>query len=292
MTAAPAAGADPLAPLAGLPGVPEAVERARDACERLRWHEGFRRRWREVRAEADVRSAWGSARLDGARVPLERVRASAVGLGRDDAAPGGPVPAELRVATGALRVVVESGRWRGDLGGRARVVLPPFGQLLARLHTAATAGWLDPALVGVLRTSAPSTELTGLGPVPTGPEVSERMELLGRLLATSRAPALVVAAVVHGELLALRPFAAGNALVARALFRLLVTTRGLDPTGSVVPELRWSSTPNPYLAAAAGFATGSTDGVAGWIGMCADGVVAGCDEATVVADAVLAGRLG
>ncbi|RMI03448.1 cell filamentation protein Fic, partial [Cellulomonas triticagri] len=54
-----------MAPLLDLPGVRDAVDRARTACEELRWHEGFRRRWREVRAEADLRAARASAAVDG-----------------------------------------------------------------------------------------------------------------------------------------------------------------------------------------------------------------------------------
>ena len=68
---------------------------------------------------------------------------------------------------------------------------------------------------------------------------------------------------MHGELLALRPFAAANGVVARAVARLLLTARGLDPTGSLVTESAWAAALNPYLGAAAGFATGTPDGVGG-----------------------------
>lgn len=299
---------DLLAPLAGLPGVAEAVDRARVACEELRWHEAFRRRWREVRAEADVRAARGSAAVDGARVPLEAVRGLAVGgpvdaAGREVASgasddPRGDragaladLPADLRLAAGALRATTLAATWRSDLGASAERPLPPFAELLARLHTAATAGWLPSQEVGRVRTAAPR-DLRGLGPAPDGAEVAGRLALLGRAVASSSAPALVVAAVVHAELLTVRPFAAGNGLVARAVFRLLLAARGLDPTGAVVPEAGWAAAPNPYLAAAARFATGTPEGVAGWVAACADAVVAGADEGRRVADAVLAGRLG
>ncbi|MFS0705943.1 hypothetical protein AB6N23_15640, partial [Cellulomonas sp. 179-A 9B4 NHS] len=59
---------DPLAALAAVPAVAEAVAAARAACEELRWHEAFRRRSREVRAEAGLRAAAASAALDGAPV--------------------------------------------------------------------------------------------------------------------------------------------------------------------------------------------------------------------------------
>ena len=97
---------------------------------------------------------------------------------------------------------------------------------------------------------------------------------------------------MHGELLALRPFRAANGLVARAVARLVLTARGLDPTGSVVAEAAWASALNPYLGAAAGFATGSPSGVAAWLASSGSAVVDGAREARTIADAVLAGSLG
>jgi hypothetical protein len=282
---APAAD-DPLAPLLDLPGVREAVDRARTACEELRWHEAFRRRWREVRAEADLRAARASAAVDGARVPLDALRGVATGE-----APG--TDGAWQVAAGSLRATTLAAGWRPDLGGRAEPVVPPLGQVLARLHTAAGAGWLPDADLGRVRGAGVAPQdLGGLGPAPSGAEVADRLALLSRTVAATRVPALVVAAVVHGEVLTLRPFVAGNGLVARAVARMLLTGRGLDPTGAVVPEVAWTATPHPYVAAAARFATGAPEGVAGWVVAASGAVVAGAAEGRAVADAVLAGRLG
>ncbi len=304
MTTPPSGSDDPLATLVQLPGVAAAVESARVACEELRWHEAFRRRWREVRAEADLHAARASAAVDGARVPLGTLRAVAVGGAALDAAdpaarasstarsPGSvQATAAERLAVGALRASVLAATWRADLGGRGESVLPPFVQMLARLHVAATAGWLPADDVGRLRAAAAPRDLTGLGAAPSGQELAARVQLLGRTVEQSRAPGLVVAAVVHAELLALRPFAAGNGVVARAASRLLLTARGLDPTGTVLPEVGWAAEPNPYLASAAGFATGSPTGVAGWLVMSASAVVRGAAEAGAVAEAVQAGRV-
>lgn len=296
--ASPPPATDPLAPLLDLPGVRAGVDRARVACEELRWHEAFRRRWREVRAEADVRAARASAAVDGARVPLDLLRHVATdgtGDGGDggDGATGRSAAADRLLATGALRATVLAATWRPDLGGRAEPVVPPLGQVLARLHAAAGAGWLPDAALGRVRVAGEQArDLTGLGQAPPGPEVAERLALLTRTVAATRAPALVVAAVVHGEVLALRPFVAGNGVVARALARMLLSGRGLDPTGAVVPDAAWAVAPNPYLAAAARFATGTPEGVATWVAAAADAVVAGAAEGRAVADAVLAGRLG
>ncbi|QTE29708.1 Fic family protein [Pengzhenrongella sicca] len=283
---------DALAPLAELPGVADAIARARVACEELRWHEAFRRRWRAVRAEATVRSARASAAVEGARVPVGALRDALRG-----AAPA-PLGADGRLAFGALRAAAEVERLLPDLGARDRPAGPPFGQLLARLHAAATA---DIAIAdgggtaaGRPRGDGAPRDLGGLGPAPAAAETAARLDLLGELVRTSRAPALVLAAVVHGELLALRPFAVGSGLVARAAFRLLVAQRGLDPTGAVVADIAWldqSGSANVYLGAAAGFATGTPAGVAAWLIACADAVRLGADEGRAIADAVLAGRL-
>ncbi|GEK20099.1 Fic family protein [Cellulomonas xylanilytica] len=270
---------DPLAPLLDLPGVADAVDRARVACEELRWHEAYRRRWREVRAEAGLRATRASCAIEGARVPLSLVRSLAT--------QGGAEP----VVVGALRATALVERWMPALGDRGAATLPPLGQLLAQVHVAATGGWLPDASVGRLRSAEQPGDLRGLGPAPVGDELAARVELLGRTVRTSTAPALVVAAVVHAELLTLRPFAAANGVVARAVARLLLTARGLDPTGSLVTESAWAASLNPYLGAVAGFATGTPDGVGAWVRGYGEAVVAGAAEARVVADGVLAGSL-
>ncbi|HEX5331698.1 MAG TPA: cell filamentation protein Fic [Cellulomonas sp.] len=287
---------DPLAGVVALPGVGDAVDAARRACEELRWHEAYRRRWREVRAEAGIRSARASAALDGARVPVDVVRGLALGSGASEQTGAGLVGAgrggpDVDVALGALRAAVEVERLMPDLGARGAPVLPPLGQLVARVHAAAGRGWLPDDTLGRLRTDAAPQDLYGLGPAPDAADLAGRIDLLARVLGGTRAPAPVVAAVVHGELLTLRPFAAGNGVVARAVARLVLTARGLDPTGSLLPEVAWAEAPNAYLGAAAGFATGTPEGVGAWVRACADGVVAGADAARAVADAVVAGRL-
>ena len=94
--------------------------------------------------------------------------------------------------------------------------------MLARLHTLAAADLVEPALLG--RPGGPASaaqRLTGLAQA---------------LTARTAAPAMVPAAVVHGELLSLSPFGSADGVVARAASRLVLLARGLDPLGAVVPE--------------------------------------------------------
>ncbi|SFJ76818.1 Fic family protein [Cellulomonas sp. KH9] len=275
-------GDDPLAGLVDLPGVTDAVAAARAACEELRWHEAFRRRWREVRAEAGLRAAAASAALDGAPVGVAAVRAWDTGT----AAPTGGAEA---VAAGALRAqgVVDS--QLPALGARGGAPGAPLPQVLARLHAAAAADLLPADLVGRPRTGAPG-DLRGLGAAPPPDLASARTAAVLADAGATRAPALVAVAVVHGELLAVRPFAAANGVVARAAARLLTVRAGLDPTGTVLPEVVWQEAPPVYLAGAARYAAGDPDAVAAWVVAYAGAVVRGAQVARGVADEVLAGR--
>ncbi|WP_309135426.1 cell filamentation protein Fic [Cellulomonas sp.] len=275
---------DPLAALAAVPAVAEAVEAARTACERLRWHEAFRRRWREVRAESGLRAAAASAALDGAPVGVDVLRAWATGGG----APGGGTDL---VAAGALRAQAMLEAALPALGGRGGGASVPLPQLVARVHAAAAAGLLPDAELGRPR-AGDAHDLRGLGAAPPADEAAARLAALADVVRGTAAPGLVVVAVVHAELLVVRPFAAANGVTARAVARYLTATTGLDPTGAVLPEPGWQAAPAPYLAGAARYATGTPEGVAAWLVASAHAVRAGADAAREVADQVLAGRLG
>lgn len=278
-------GTDPLVVLAGLPGVAADVEAARQACEKLRWHPAMRRRSAECRTEATVWAARGSAALEGARLPVTLVRDAVMGVRElpDDAAG--------RVVAGATRAVAEAERLSRDGG---RLVRDSPRQSLVRLHVAAVGGLLPDDQVGRPRTGdepAKGVDLALPHAVPPA-EAAERLDALLALLATpTRAPVLVLAAIASAEILCAAPFVDGNGVVARALQRALVVGRGLDPMGSVVPESGLLADASRYAEALHGYASGGRDGVAGWLRFTASTVVAGAADGTVIADAVLAGRL-
>jgi Fic family protein len=273
---------DALHALAALPGVGESVAEARAACTALRWHEALRRRTPQASAEASARAARASAALEGAELPLDLVRDALRGARE---LPEDPVG---RTVSGALRATVEAGRL-GEVTRRTPA------QALARLHTAAAAGLVpDDSLGRPRRPGEPARDLGGPArPAPDPEQVAARLDALAALLtATGDVPALVLAAVAQAEVLVLRPFVVGNGVVARALFRAVIVDRALDPTGVGVPEVAFAEAGLPaYGRALAGYATGSPDGVAGWLRFCADAVTAGAAHGRAVADAVLAGRL-
>ena len=270
--------------LSDLPGVADGSDAAREACTRLRFEEALRRRMPEAAAESRVRGARASAALDGAEVPVDRVRALMVGS--SDARGSDAVGLVVR---GAVQATAESEHVVG-------LVLTASWQALARLHVAAMAGVLPADQVGRPRHAGEmARELTDVGAAPGADEVTARLagvtEML-QVVGSPGVPGLVVASVVHAEVAAVRPFVQGNGVVARAVERALVQATGLDPTGVAVPEvghLRGGLA--PYVGALAAYATGTADGVALWLRHCADAMVAGAEEGARVCAAVRAGRL-
>lgn len=243
-----------MAPLLDLPGVAGAAEAARDALAKAHRHRTNLRNWPVTAAESAVRGARSSSALDGGAVQLD-------GSGAE---PNDPILA------GALRVgqALEGGT-TNLVGVWQRAPL----QGLARLHALAAADLIDGELLGRPR------EI---------PEVAARLDLVTRLVTGgSTAPAPVLAAVAHGELLTLAPFGAGDGVVARAVSRLVTMSTGLDPHGLGVPEVYWMRRSEDYQSSARAFATGDPQAVGAWILMCCQALEDGAREAMSIAEAAV-----
>jgi hypothetical protein len=250
--------ADPLAALASLPGVADAVDAVRRSVDQVYGHRVMRRRSTEITAEAALRGARGSAALAGADWPLEELRR------RSDFS----ADAEARTVGAALRLTAEA------------------GQLVAAGGTAPDAAVGRPRLVGET-VDEPLIDL----PLPEPGEVTARLDGLAELLlAGGSAPALVTAAVVHGELLALRPFGSFNGPVARAAQRIVLVGAGLDPKSVCPPEVGHAELGRAeYARALAGYVSATPEGVAGWIRHCAEAVRLGARESVAVCEALQRG---
>ncbi|MFO7253271.1 MAG: oxidoreductase [Actinomycetes bacterium] len=255
----------PLAAVAGLPGVAEAVREAREAVDRLYRHRVLRRRSPEVSAESVLRGARASAALEGVDNPLESVRRG---------------EATDPVTQGALRALAEAARL-----GRTWRSAPR--QVLARLHTVAAVGLADEPELGRPRQGPADADPLGLGPAPSAEVAAARVEALSRLVtAGDDAPALVLGAIVHAELVVLRPFGVADGLVARAAERLTYTEFGLDPKSLVAVEVGHVELGDAYARNLRGYLSGTPEGVASWIRHCASAVVLGAREATAVCEAM------
>lgn len=244
---------DLLAPLLEMPGVVDAAEAARTALGKAHRHRANLRNWPVTAAESTVRGARSSSALDGGGIALESASGSA------DPVLAGALRAGQAVEGGATNLV--------QTWPRAPL------QALARLHALAAADLVvDDTLLGRPRQI---------------PEVAARLDLMTRLVTGgSAAPAPVLAAVAHGELLALTPFGSADGVVARAVSRLVTIATGLDPHGLGVPEVYWLRRPDEYREAAAAFAGGRSDGVGAWVLMCCKALEDGAREALSIAEAV------
>ncbi|QFY13924.1 oxidoreductase [Nonomuraea phyllanthi] len=257
---------DPLSVIAEFPGVPEAVDSARQAVDRLYRHRVLRRASPAVSAESSLRGARASACLEGVEVSLDALR-------RDEI--GDPV------VQGALRASAEMGRMGATWRTAPR-------QVLARLHAVAAAGLAPQPSLGRPRSSDETTDPLGLGPAPRAAEAAARLEaLFGLLELGTKAPAIVLAAVVHAELAVLRPFGTADGLVARSAGRLTLVEYGLDPKSLVAVEV--GHLEGGYADGLRAYLSGTPEGVARWVQHCASAVTLGARETTAICEALQRG---
>ncbi|MCX4468791.1 hypothetical protein C5N14_13435 [Micromonospora sp. MW-13] len=243
---------DPLAPLLALADIAPAVDRARERVDQALRHRALRRHGGQVAAEVSLRCAVASAALEGAAHDREAVRAGTV---------------TDPVLQGALRVA-------GALPGLTERWPKAPRQVLARLHVLAA------------RDVVPADEL---GRPVADPVVGARLDGLAGLVAGgTTVPPLVLAAVVHGELLNLRPFAGPSGVVARGAARLVLMSTGFDPRGLVGADVGHREREPEYVGAAGAFATGTPDGLRSWLRHYLTAVEVGADQLAAVGDEILA----
>jgi hypothetical protein len=239
----------PLAPLLRLAGIPEALDAARNAVDKALRHPGLRRSGGKVAAEAGLRAAVASAALEGHGYPVAEVRAGTV---------------TDPVLQGALRVA-------RDLDAMAPLWTRVPRQVLARAHVLIARGVVAPDELGRPR------------PDPVaGARLAALLELVRR--GPADVPSLLLAAVVHGELLAVAPFAGPAGVLARAAARLTLISGGLDPRGLLPVEAGHLAREPEYVGSRAAFATGTPDGLRAWLRHCAAAVTLAAEETAAIAD--------
>jgi hypothetical protein len=230
---------DPLARLAALEGVASAMAATRDGIDALLRDRGLRRTTPDLTAESLLRGAHASAVLEGSDAPLEAVRAD----GGDDTS-----RAALRVST--------------ELLGLVPVLAKTPMQAIARIHTLAAKGVVDDIDLGRPRDAVAAARLQDLG---------------GTFSHPTTAPALVVAAVAHAEIATVGPFVSHNGIVARAVERLVLVARGVDPTSLTVPEAGHLQLRREYESNLRGYDQGGAAGVHGWLLYAAEAYAAGAE---------------
>lgn len=233
---------DPLAVLAADEIVSAAVLAAREEVDALLWRRDVRGAAAEVASASIQRGARDSAAIDGADVALV-----------DESPMGRVLDAALRL-TAAVPTQV-------DVFATAPL------QALAHLHALAAHGFVPDDELGRPRLSDVADDPLHLGPMPSAREAADRVaQLAGVLTSPTDAPALVVAAIAHAELAAVRPFTWGSGLLARAATRLVLASRGVDPSLFGIPEHGMLEQGRPaYVQALKGYASGTREGVGQFI---------------------------
>ena len=165
---------------------------------------------------------------------------------------------------GALRAL-------GEVPSLAKVWERSPRQALARLHVLAARDLVsDPDTLGRPRPDADAARLDQLMAVTGAP---------------TRAPGVVVAAIVHGELLALRPFGTADDLVARAAERIVLVAKGVDTKAVGVPEAGHADLSRAYLPLAQAYQGGTAAGVGAWVRHCAEAYARGAEDGLAIAAA-------
>ena len=297
--------------------VAAASEALYEASAQLRWQEALRKRWREARAEASVRAAVSGAAIEGAVVSAQALREQIATGPKGAGAHASSKDPAWDAATGLWRAHSRLVGYMPDLVGRTRPVVPATAQLMATLHRdvagpLAVGGLISEAVVGCPRESGQGLENQSLegaglleggktaftggqllegGPGPNlgGQELRERLAQIVTLIDTPNLPALVRVALVHAEMLAVRPFALANGALGRLLVRHLSVRDGLDPTGVSVSDYYAGRVPAAYAEAAQAYASASLEGVVAWIIWQAEALLEGMRQGSELSRAVQAG---
>lgn len=223
---------DPFVEAASAEGVGSAMAAARDGIDAVLRDRGLRRSSPEDTARSLLLGAWATATLEGSVVSADEL-----------AAGGGD-----STARGAVRLSTEL---LGLLPVWHRAPLQAF----ARIHALTAAGTVDDDELGR----------------PVNPEGAARLTALARLVGRpTDAPALIVAALVHAEVVAAGGFASHNGVVARAAERLIWVSKGVDPASVTVPEAGHAADAAGYRQALDAYAVGDAVGRQQWLLYAAD----------------------
>lgn len=233
---------DPLAWLSGVEGVPSAFAATRDGIDVLLRDRGMRQTTADQTGESLLRGAHASAVLEGSQSSLDEVRAGDA----DD------------IALAAVRISTE-------LLGLAPMLATSPLQVFARLHSLAAVA------------SLPTEDLGR----PASPEAADRLNTLARTLKETQAPALMVAALAHAELATVGAFASHNGIVARAVERLIIAARGVDPFSVTVPEAGHLSVRDEYESNLRGYRSGGQAGLKAWLLYAAEAYALGAERSPV-----------
>ena len=180
----------------------------------------------------------------------------------------------LASAEASARLTDDPDRWRAgavrlaaEQPALADLIRVAPGQALARAHAV------------VARGVVPDPEL---GQTNGDPVAAARLrDLIALLTRPTSAPAVVLGAVTHAEIVSVEAFGPASGLVARAAEHLVLMSSGLDPYAVIVVEAGHAADPAGYRAGLAAYADGGANGVGRWLLWCAAAVARGAELSPV-----------
>ncbi len=202
---------NPAAALALDDEIAEQLGEARTAIDELLWRRDVRSNAAQIAVDSLRIGARDSAAIEGADQ-----------AGVDDSPMGRVLEAAIAVTAEAVRM---DDTWDHSPA-----------QVLAHLHSVAARGFTAPDELGRPRSGDDVDDPLHIGNVPGAAVIAPRLVTLSDVVLEPGLPAMLEAAIVHGELMALRPFHWGSGLVARASIRTIFRARGLDPSSFTTPE--------------------------------------------------------
>ena len=252
---------DPLEFLLSIPGVAEECEATLKAIDELMWNRTIRRHKEALIPYTRRIAGFATAALDGAQMPKDPTM-------EPEVSPMGSLSEQ------GLLVTAEA-----DLQRLAFKTEPL--KVLARLHTFVSTQ--DDR--GRPRTTNDVNDPLRMGSLPPHEVIQERLNQLADLIINSKSSSILVAAIAHAEIAALRPFSQGSYLVARASTRLILAARDVDSDGIVMSEYGAFLLGRPaYVKALTGYISGTRDGVAAWVTWQGDAIRRGIEMAKELAE--------
>ena len=209
-------------------------------------------------------------------------RASIERGGRDSAAIDGADTAvvdDSPMGRALARAIDVTAAVPGQVGAWAKAPL----QVIAALHGIAANGFATEDQMGRPRALEIADDPLRIGSLPPAAQVAPRLALLaGLVIAPTAAPAILVAGIVHAELLTLRPFTWGSGLVARAAARCVLAERAVDPSLFTIPENGMFTLGRPaYVEALRAYASGTRAGSSAYLVWFATACALGAKAVTV-----------
>ena len=233
---------DPLQTLLDIEGIAQACADSLKSIDELMWNRTVRRHKEYLIPYCRRISGYATASLDGAQMPNDPTM-------EPEASPMG------ELADAGLLVTAEA-----DLQTLAFKSEPM--KVWARLHTFAS----SEENRGQPRASNEVIDPLRLGNLPPHEVLQERLTQLTDVILNSKAPAVLVAAIAHGEIATLRPLHEGSYLVARATVRLVLAARDVDPDGLVMSEYGAQLLGRPtYVKALNAYMSGTREGISAWV---------------------------